>query len=341
MWVLFPFVSAIGLSYGVTWLVRKYALARQIIDVPNQRSSHQKITARGGGVSIALSFIFLLPALELPVQVRQPLILAMAGGGGLVAAIGFIDDHRHVPVRWRLVIHSAAAAWALFLFAGLTDAGAGALASMPALLLAALAVVGLIWLINLYNFMDGIDGIASIEAITVCLGGALIYYIAEPAAQVWLIPVLLASSVAGFLAWNYPPARIFMGDGGSGFLGFALGVLVILAAAYGYEIFWAWLILLAVFNVDSGVALVRRLLRGQRLTLPHRSHAYQYAARKVGSHKQVSLAVGVINMVWLLPIAVLVALSMLSWILGILIAHLPLIWLAFKYKSGAPEIQEV
>ena len=112
--------------------------------------------------------------------------------------------------------------------------------------------------------MDGIDGIAGIEAITVCLGGSLAYALSAPAGQSWLAPALLLSAVAGFLFWNFPQARIFLGDSGSGFLGLILGLLSIQAAQVDPELFWCWLILLGAFIVDATTTLLRRVIRGGR-----------------------------------------------------------------------------
>jgi Fuc2NAc and GlcNAc transferase len=335
MSVLWLFPTAGCVSFALTWLVRRYALVRQLVDVPNERSSHQLTTARGGGFAIVLTFLCTVQLSYLAELVRPSLFLAICGGGGLVALIGFIDDHRRIPAHWRLLTHFLGAALGLYWLGG---APAGPIAPWAINIAVALCVV---WLVNLYNFMDGIDGIASIEAITVCFGGALIYWLAEPAGYLWLVPMLLLSSVAGFLYWNLPPARIFMGDAGSGFLGFVLAVLCIQAAWISGELFWAWIILLAVFIVDSTVALVRRLLRGKRVYEAHRSHAYQYASRKHGGHKVIILSVGAINLFWLLPMALLVAFSLVDWTVGLAVAYLPLLWLAFRYKSGASELQEL
>jgi Fuc2NAc and GlcNAc transferase len=199
------------------------------------------------------------------------------------------------------------------------------------------AAIYMVWLLNLYNFMDGIDGIASIEAITVCLGGVLIYLITIPGSNHWVVPALLLVSVAGFLYWNYPPARIFLGDAGSGFLGITLAVFSIQAASVRSELFWGWAILLGTFIVDATVTLIRRAFRGRKLYQPHRSHAYQYAARSLGSHRSVSLIVGAINLVWLLPVAALVATGRLSGEFGLLVTYLPLVLLALHYRAGVDE----
>lgn len=324
-------------SLCLTWLVRQYALARQLVDVPGERSSHQTATPRGGGVAIGLTYLGGLSVLYAAGLVSPDFYLAVCGGGGLVALIGFVDDHRHIPAGWRLLVHFLAAAWALYWFRGappVMDAGAW-------WLLTGFAALCMAWLVNLYNFMDGIDGIAGIEGITVCFGAALLHYMLDPADGLWLAPALLMASVAGFLFWNYPPARIFMGDSGSGFLGFVLAVFCVQASWVAMETFWALAILLGVFIVDATVALVRRKLRSQPLHEAHRSHAYQYASRKYGTHQGVSLVVGAVNLLWLLPLALLVGSASLDWKAGLPVAYAPLIWLAFRYKSGAIETQEI
>ena len=184
--------------------------------------------------------------------------------------------------------------------------------------------------------MDGIDGLASVEAITVAVGGALLYaLIGLPALAV--APLLLAAAVGGFLLWNFPPARIFMGDVGSGFLGIMLGGLAFQAAAVAPQLLWGWLILLGVFVVDATFTLFRRLLRGERLDQAHRTHAYQYASREYGAHRPVTLAVLAINVLWLLPWACVVALGYIDGLLALFIAYLPLALLAVRFKAGQLE----
>jgi len=198
--------------------------------------------------------------------------------------------------------------------------------------------VYLVWLLNLYNFMDGIDGLASIEAICVSLGGGLLYVLSGEArsAEVFL-PLVLAAAVLGFLVWNFPPARIFMGDAGSGFLGITLGILSIQAAWVSSQLLWAWLILLGVFVVDATFTLFRRLLRGDKVYEAHRSHAYQYASRQYAGHLPVTMTVLLINLFWLLPMALWVGLEGIDGALGLVIAYTPLITLAVKYHAGERE----
>lgn len=326
--------GTIAASFLITGALRKYALSREMLDVPNERSSHRVVTPRGGGVAIVLTFIGALAIGDFIHDFPPSFLISACGLSGLVALIGFMDDRRHVAPATRLLVHFIASGGAVVLFYQAFDLSA-VFPTLPAWLSGTLAALGIVWLLNLYNFMDGIDGIAGIEAITVCLGGAVVF--AESGSELWLAPVLLLGSVAGFLFWNFPFARIFMGDAGSGFLGFVFAAFCLHAASISTEAFWAWVILPGVFIVDATVALFRRLARGRRVYVAHHSHAYQHAARKYGAHAPVSLAVGAINLFWLLPMAMLVSLSVVDWSIGLPIAWLPLIYLAIRFRSGVGE----
>lgn len=330
--LLVVFLAALLMTGGL----RRYALARQVLDIPNERSSHQVATPRGGGVAIVLAFLLGMLGLTVTGHVVWQDCLALLGAGGLVALTGFIDDHRPLPARWRLLSHFLAVAWLLAGLGGLPELSLFGLTLQLGMAGNVLAAVALVWLLNLYNFMDGIDGIASIEALSSCLGAALLYGISGHASLA-LLPLLLASAVAGFLFWNFPPARIFMGDAGSGFLGIALGGLLLQAAHLQGEWLWSWLILLAVFIVDATLTLLRRLLRGDKVYQAHRSHAYQQAARKAGAHLPVTLAVLAINLLWLLPLALLVGLGYFDGMAGFILACLPLTALALWLRAGLPD----
>lgn len=315
----------------LTGQVRRYALAHAVIDTPNARSSHRIPTPRGGGLAIVLAFFAALGVLWLNGQLADPLALALLGSGGLVALIGFIDDHRPLPARWRLLVHFVAAGWALLC---LREQLPWPTATALAILVVTGWLLYLVWLLNLYNFMDGIDGLAGIEALCVGTGAALLHLLAGDTASM-LPPALLAAAASGFLYWNFPPARIFMGDVGSGFVGIMLAILSLQALSIRPELGWVWLILLGVFIVDASLTLLRRLLRGEAVQRAHRRHAYQFAARHYRSHRAVSLVVAAINLGWLLPIASLVTLGQLNGMTGLLLAYLPLCLLALRFKAGA------
>jgi Fuc2NAc and GlcNAc transferase len=334
----FAFLAS-AVTWAFTGFLRQYALKKNLVDIPNERSSHTTPTPRGGGVAFVVSFLAALPVLTGFGLVSSSLCLALWGAGCIVAVTGFLDDHGHIAARWRLLVHFTAAAWGLYWLGGFPAPVIFGHVSALAWLGNIIAAIFIVWLLNLYNFMDGIDGLASVEAITSCCGGALIIWLVTPDSTGWMLPVMLASTVSGFLFWNFPPARIFMGDAGSGFLGIVLALLSVQSAWVDGRLFWVWLILLGVFIVDATVTLCRRIARGEKFYEAHRSHAYQYASRLFGAHLPVTLAVGLINIFWLLPIASLVALAKLEGIIGLLVAYLPLLSIAYRFKAGDSQAQ--
>ena len=320
-------VVAAGVSsWALTGWFRQYAIKRQMVDVPNARSSHRVATPRGGGGAIVVATT---AALAWWAWASGSMALAGALAGGLiVAGIGFVDDHRTVPAAARLVGHTLAAALAVWVL------------GVPGIAGALLAVFFVTWLINLTNFMDGIDGIAGVQTLTVCAGGAAMYQmvagtgiINDPSGV--FEPAVLGAASIGFLIWNWPPARVFMGDVGSGYVGFMVAVLTLRAASVAPVLGWCWLILSGVFIVDATFTLVRRIMRRDRVFEAHRSHAYQHLALAWG-HRPVTLLVAGINVCWLIPVAALVALNQLSGPAGLSLAYLPLIAGAVRFRAGDP-----
>jgi Fuc2NAc and GlcNAc transferase len=297
--------------------------------VPNERSSHVTPTPRGGGLAIVLSFLAGLVALHALGIVNDMLLWGLGGGGLAIALVGFVDDHGGLSPRVRLLVHFLAVSWALDWLCGMPPlpVGGGYVIDGPAW--TALGAVGLVWVLNLYNFMDGIDGIAGAEAVCVAVG-----VLALGGGMTWL---LLAAAAGGFLVLNWPPARIFMGDVGSGFLGFALGVLAVAAAAWEQVPLASSAILFGLFLVDATVTLFHRWLRGERLSQAHRSHAYQHATRRFGGHLPVVVVVIAINLLWLLPWA-WVAQAWPTWsMLAAGAALAPLAALAWRMGAGTVE----
>lgn len=330
------FVGVFLASLLMTFMLRRYALHRQLIDMPNARSSHTVPTPRGGGVAIVVSFLAALAAVAAVGILPLGQFAGLFGAGLIVALIGFADDHGHIAARWRLLGHFAAASWLLVCFGGLPRLNVFGFDVDLEWYGAILAAVYLVWVLNLYNFMDGIDGIAGAVAICVTVVGAILYYWCGHPQQVWT-PLLLASACAGFLIWNFPPAKIFMGDAGSGFLGIILASMALQAASIEPQLLWSWLILMGVFVVDATYTMLRRLIRGEKIYEAHRSHAYQYASRQHSSHKKVTLSVVLINIVWLTPLALWVGKGGLDGLSGLVLAYVPLLFLAIRYNAGKPE----
>ena len=309
-------------------IIYRISLKKEFLDTPNERSSHSIATPRGGGLSIVMCFLIALCFGNLS---SSDIFFALIGAGILVAFVGFWDDRGHIAARWRLLSHFIAAIWVLFWLGGVPEFQFLNLSINLSWFGFIIVAFTLVWLLNLFNFMDGIDGIAASETIFVACAGAYFSWL-NGLENLSYISLVLASSTMGFLILNWPPAKIFMGDVGSGFLGLMLGIIAYANILEGGS-FWVWLILLAVFLVDSGVTLLRRIFNGDKWYEAHCSHAYQHAARKWG-HRRVTIAIIIINLCWLLPLAYLVYLNEGLAILLVSVAYIPLILLALKFKSG-------
>jgi len=294
--VIFGLILITMASYSLTALVRFYTLKKNILDIPNERSSHSIVTPRGGGLAIVATFIISLIFAAAFGMVSVNVATALVGGGLLIAIVGWIDDKNSVSPRLRLVVHFLAAIWALYWLGGFTRMDIGFTTVELGWAGSIIAAVGIVWLINLYNFMDGIDGIAGTEAISVALGAGVLLFWIGSIGLAWVC-IILALAVGGFLVWNWPPARIFMGDVGSGFLGYVFAVLAIISEKSSSIPLIIWLLLLWVFITDATITLFKRLARGEKLSQPHRTHVYQLAVQVGYSHKQVTLAVLFIN-IW-------------------------------------------
>lgn len=332
--MIFQFIILVLLSFFLTNAFRHYAISKNILDIPNHRSSHVAPTPRGGGVVFVVIFLLVAIYLGLSRNISFWDSLGFIVAGSSVALLGYLDDQFQIKPLWRLLAHFAASAFALFCLSGMQSISLfGWICSAPSILLNGFALFYLVWFLNLYNFMDGIDGLAAIETITICLGGALIYML-HGNESFMMLPLVLVAVVTGFLCLNFPPARIFMGDAGSGFLGLIIGMFTIQAGNVDHQFFWSWLILSGVFIVDATLTLFRRLFAKSKVYEAHRSHAYQHATDLLNSHFYVTFGVLAINVLWLLPLAMLVSYRHLDGILGLLIAYLPLIILAFQFRAG-------
>ena len=263
--------------------------------------------------------------------------MALSIPGLTVALIGIFDDIKPVKSSVRFCLHILATTAGLLILPELPQISIGEITlkldgwGLP------FAVFAVVWLINLFNFMDGIDGIAGVEFITVLLSGAILLGLLGNERHSQFL-IMACAPTLGFLLWNWPPAKIFMGDGGSGFLGLMLGLGGLYICAQTELTLWAWAILVAVFVVDASWTLIVRIATGQDWLQPHRSHAYQRLALYIGSHTPVTIGVLLINLLWLLPMAWLAMRhpDMAEWVtLG---AYLPLLLLCALNKAGTCSI---
>ena len=305
------------------------------LDFPNERSSHLTPTPRGGGIAFVATSLagFLLLLLNNTLDNAE--FLALCCAGIIVAVAGHLDDRQKISgATIRLGFHALGA---IILIVGIGFPSQISLFDRTVntgLIGSILGALYLVWLLNLFNFMDGTDGIAASEAIFVCIAGAILNYHVLSDINFSAPSIILATSTFGFLLYNWAPAKIFMGDIGSGYLGIAIGGLSLVAAKQQHELLWVWIILLAVFVSDATITLIRRLLQKQKPHVAHRSHAYQHLAIRFNSHSKVALVVLAVNVVWLLPIAFLVANKQLAGTTGVVVAYIPLLLAALILNAG-------
>ncbi len=329
-------VAALILGVVITGVVRFYALRTNLVDIPNDRSSHSTATPRGGGLSIVLVFAGVLVSVYMASMLSSTVFIVLLAATVAIAAVGFLDDHVDIAPIWRFLVQASVAAGVVIALGGMPPVDFGRAQVDLGVTGDILLVVFMVWFTNAFNFMDGIDGIAGVETTFIATSAVLLIGVSEGGA-VNVLLAALAASTTGFLAWNWPPAKIFMGDVGSAFAGFILVAIALVASGQGIMPLWPWLILSSVFVVDATVTLVTRMLRGDEWHSAHRSHAYQKAARRFGSHRSVTLLVLAINVVWLLPLAFVAARKPeTGWWLTCL-AWTPLVIVSLLLGSGRPD----
>jgi Fuc2NAc and GlcNAc transferase len=335
VWIGLAVVAASGAASALLLLLLlRHVHALGLVQVPNDRSSHSRPTPTGGGIGIVAGGT--LAALVALAGAPWPLLVVLLAGLGF-AALGLWDDMRSLPPVARLPVQVLLVAATLMLAVPLPALETALGWSVATPLLLALLVLGLAYWVNLFNFMDGIDGIAGSEAVFLLLAPLAVAGGAVAGGPLLWWPLGLAAAVLAFLAFNWQPAKIFMGDVGSTFLGYMTAVLVLLEVAGGWLGPWEALILAAAFATDGTVTLLRRALRGEAIMTAHRRHAYQHLARRFGSHQRVVLAFAAVNLCWLLPVALFAhALPGIAPLLAIL-AYAPVTALALLAGAGRPE----
>lgn len=275
-------------SVFITYLIIIIANRYNIIDMPNARSSHVVPTPRGGGLAIVLSWYIGITYLWVTNYILSELYFALISGV-LLAIISLIDDLISISPKFRLVIQILTAVTALFFLEGFEFISNENFNLTYKLLINLVVVIGMVWFINLYNFLDGIDGYASIEAIFIAL--AIFLFTGN------FILLVLVASTSGFLVWNWPKAKIFMGDIGSTQLGFVFIVLGIYFHNNSQFSFWFWVLLTSPFWFDASYTLFLRWRNKEVLSQAHKKHIYQRIVQSGFSHLKTDLYLVIINIV--------------------------------------------
>lgn len=301
-------IAATALTVVLTALVLRYARGR-LIDVPEDRSSHATPTPTGGGLGIVMVLLLAVVSLGWWEIIIPTLAASFAAGLLLVAAVGWADDHRQLAPAWRLIAQLLAGVLVVWGLGGVEQLAIGELIVSLGFPGSVLAVIGSVWLINLYNFMDGVDGLAAIEGVFVSGAMAAMFWIAGESGAA-LLAGSLAGGCLGFLFWNWPPARIFLGDVGSYSIGFTLAVLALYGEISGSLPLTVFGILAAVFVLDATYTLISRMVRRARWYTAHREHAYQAPVAAGADHGRVVLAISLVNLLILLPVALAVWLGL-------------------------------
>lgn len=276
------------ISIILTFLVRKFAIKKAILDIPNERSSHSVPTPRGGGVAIAVTWFLGICYLFYIKEIDSSLFFALISGVFLVG-ISFIDDIKSQSPKRRMFFQVLSSMLALYFLGGMQKVDFGFFVFENVFLLTPLALIAIVWFINLFNFLDGIDGYESSEVIFIC--GALFFFFSSSAAFV------LAAACLGFLFFNWQKAKIFMGDVGSTLLGFNIIVFAIYFQNTETTSIFNLLILSSVFWFDATYTLFRRWRLGETLSEAHKKHAYQRLVQSGFSHQKTVLFSIVINLI--------------------------------------------
>ena len=321
---------AFVLSFTLTGFFSRYAVNFNLLDVPNARSSHVIPTPRGGGVVFACIFLIMTCLFVQPLTEMKTKLIGFVCAASLIASIGFLDDIRDLSTKIRFLIQCIAVLILMlctnsygYLDIGLTN-------YIPIWILAPISLIGFVWLVNLYNFMDGIDGFAASQGITTCGTLLALLLLFHPDEYLLILSGLMIACLSGFIVWNWSPAKIFMGDVGSGFLGLFFAYMI-LASPFSL---WTWMVLLSGFWVDATATLIRRVASGQHWTTPHKTHAYQQLTKRWGRHNKVTLSLIVLNVFWNCPLAFATVRwpNMAPWIT--LFAIVPIFGLVLLLNAG-------
>jgi UDP-N-acetylmuramyl pentapeptide phosphotransferase/UDP-N-acetylglucosamine-1-phosphate transferase len=273
------YIILLFLSFFLTYFIKEFAIKKSLVAKVNERSSHNELTPHGGGIAIAMSWFIGVIYLYLNNEI-EPILFYPLMCGFVISIVSFFDDIYELSPKLRLIVHSSVAIVGLFLLGGLDSISFGFIEISNPIMTNIFAILLIVWYINLYNFLDGINGYAGSEAIFLSVAGFIFF-----GGNHFIV---LAVAVLGFLYWNWNIAKIFMGDVGSTLLGYNVAIFTLYYANQEPNNLWIWGILFGVFWFDATVTLIRRKLKGEKISLAHKKHAYQRLTQSGWSHYKVT-----------------------------------------------------
>jgi Fuc2NAc and GlcNAc transferase len=327
--VLLIYIMSFFLTISGIYLYKKIAISRKILSNPNHRTLHKSSTPRGGGVVFSSIFVIFSLYFWRNDPSNYVIYLTISVGGLAALLVGFIDDLVSISPIKKLIFQVILAGWGVFWLEG------GPLMVidwMPNIIVLFISMFFLVWIMNAYNFMDGVDGMASLGGILASILVALIIVITNGLTLTALLLLLLSSTMAGFLIFNWPQAKIFMGDSGSMFLGYFFGCIVLYTTMHNEVTIWTWIIVFGYYIADTTTTQIMRLIMVKKWYAPHRSHAYQNYARLTDSHLKTIMLFVLYYLIWIFPL--------LTWSLidpddALFISFLAVIpAIIFSYKFG-------
>ena len=295
--IVFIIISVITTSF-----IRDFSIKKNLLDIPNNRSSHTVPKPKGGGIAIIIPFLITILVLFFCEMIDVAITKSLITGLIFVALVGLVDDYKNLSATVRMIVYLISAWISLYFIGGLKSISINEYSYYLGNIGYYLGILFLVWLINLYNFMDGTDGFAGVQTICVSVFCFFLLYLSNNT-SLSIIMLCLASSSIGFLYWNWAPAKIFMGDVGSCTIGFLFGVFSIYTENEGVISIIVWTILLAPFIGDTTLTLIKRISNNEKWYRAHNTHAYQKLHQCGVSHDELALKLFLVNILLIWPLA--------------------------------------
>jgi len=333
--LLFLFFLTIIISYIGTHLLEKLFLKfPYFIEHPEARSTHKLPVPSAGGISIILVFVLYLFTLVVfypPNNISHIVLLISVMP---VFIIGVIDDLKKIDVYKRLIIQAFSAITIVYYFQISGHSFSVDFKGQSSYMIVLASIVLSMWLMNLYNFMDGIDGYAASQSIFVALSASLIAYLNDPSSHIYMYLLGIGAVNIGFLIRNWYPAKIFMGDTGSISTGCIFAFFIFYSGSEQVISIYTWLILLSIFVSDATYTLFVRIVTKKNITEPHLTHAFHIITKKKKSQTFVVKSLIIINMFWILPMALLSMIHTDYHIIIAFLVYLPIFLYLVRIGAG-------